>query len=208
MQDPPDPRPVAPLIIPSMAPSIPLSGGPLRRISLPWLLVFAVVWWILALPRTDAWMAGALAVALGGLLHTGLGGRTGTRLRGGGLLGFIPFFLGQSLQGGADVARRAFSPSLPLETGFLRYSVRLPEGPPRVLFVNCISLLPGTFSAEFDGRSIEIHLLARDHGLRNRLERLEEKVARLFGVPLGGGQLGGVPPGSPAAEDPEGEGGR
>jgi multicomponent Na+:H+ antiporter subunit E len=196
---PPDPRPGAPHAIPS----IPPNGGPLRRISLPWLLVFAVVWWILALPRTDAWMAGALAVALGGLLHTGLGGRTGT-----GLLGFIPFFLGQSLQGGADVARRAFSPSLPLETGFLRYSVRLPEGPPRVLFVNCISLLPGTFSAEFDGRSIEIHLLARDHGLRNRLERLEEKVARLFGVPLGGGQLGGVPPGSPAAEDPEGEGGR
>ena len=199
---PPSPRPATP----PMIPSIPLNGGLLRRISLPWLLVFALVWWILALPRTDAWMAGALAVGLGVLLHTGLGGRTGTRLRVGGLLGFLPFFLGQSLQGGADVARRAFSPSLPLDTGFLRYPVRLPKGPPRVLFVNCISLLPGTFSAEFDGRSIEIHLLARDDGLRQRLERLEEKVARVFGVPLMGVPLRGEALGEPPPNGPEGEG--
>lgn len=157
----------------------------MRRISVPWLLVFALVWWILAFPRTDAWLAGALAVTLGVLLHTGLGGRTEARIRLSGLLGFIPFFLGQSIQGGTDVAFRALSPSLPLATGFLRYPLRLPEGPPRVFFVNCLSLLPGTFSAAFQGQSIQVHLLARDDGIRERLERLEEKVARLFGVPLG-----------------------
>jgi multicomponent Na+:H+ antiporter subunit E len=161
----------------------------LRRISFTWLLVFALVWWVLALPRTDGWVAGGLAVALGTLLHTGLGGRSGERIRLRGLLGFIPFFLVQSLRGGADVARRALSPSLPLATGFIRYRIRIPEGPSRVFFMNCISLLPGTISARLQDRSLQVHLLAEDDRVAGRLSLLEEKVAALFGHSLtpGGG---------------------
>lgn len=166
----------------------------MRRISFTWLLVLALVWWILAMPRTDAWIAGGFAVALGMLLHTGLGGRGGERLRFRGLLGFLPFFLVQSLRGGIDVARRALSPSLPLSTGFLRYPIRLPEGPSRVFFMNCISLLPGTFSARLEGSALQVHLLAEDDGIGGRLALLEEKVAALFGHALerreGGSRLG------------------
>jgi multicomponent Na+:H+ antiporter subunit E len=147
-------------------------------------VVFGLVWGILALPRTDAWIAGAVAVAAGGLLHTGLGGRRGLRVRLPGLVAFIPFFLSQSLRGGADVARRALSPSLPLDTGFLRYRTRLPQGPARILFVNCISLLPGTFSAELRDGAIRVHLLTRDDEAPRRLARLEGKVAGLFGIIL------------------------
>jgi multicomponent Na+:H+ antiporter subunit E len=142
------------------------------------------VWWILALPRTDAWVAGALAVLVGVGLHAALGGPTGARLSPLGLLAFIPFFLDQSFRGGFDVARRAFAPSLPVAPAFLDYRTRLPAGPAQVFFVNCISLLPGTFSARVEAGEIRVHLLTDDGSGPQRLRRLETKVASLFGLRL------------------------
>jgi multicomponent Na+:H+ antiporter subunit E len=155
-----------------------------HRVSLGWLAVLAGVWWVLAFPRTDAWGAGGLAVLVGVLLHTALGGRAGGRLHVRGAVAFAPFFLAQSIRGGFDVARRALTPSLPLAPAFLEFRTRLPEGAPRVLFVNCISLLPGTFSAEVTGERVKVHLLAREDGAEERLARLEAKVAGLFGLSI------------------------
>jgi multicomponent Na+:H+ antiporter subunit E len=53
-------------------------------------------------------------------------------------------FLGQSVVAGADVARRALDPRLPLRPGFVVYSVGLPSGPARSMFTALMSLLPGT----------------------------------------------------------------
>jgi multicomponent Na+:H+ antiporter subunit E len=156
----------------------------MARVSLFWLLSLSLVWWVLATPRADAWVAAALAIGLGGLLHTGLGGRSGARFSPTGLLAFIPFFLLQSLEGGVDVARRAFAPSLPVAPGFMRYRVRLGPEPARIFFLNVISLLPGTFSARLDGEELLIHLLAGDPGAEARLSRVEDRVARLFGLPV------------------------
>jgi multicomponent Na+:H+ antiporter subunit E len=159
-----------------------------NRISPYWIAIGALVWWMLAAPRWDAWIAGGVAVSVGALLHAGLGGRSGARLRLLGLLSFLPYFADQSLRGGIDVARRALSPSLPLQPGFLDYRIRLPAGPERVFFVNCISLLPGTFSAAFRDRELTVHLLASDPGGdEGRLRRLEAMVAGLFGVELEAG---------------------
>ncbi len=97
----------------------------------------------------------------------------------------MPWFLVQAVRGGIDVAGRALRPSLPLEPDFLSYAVRLPEGSARVFFLNCISLLPGTFSAEFDGERIRVHLLAEPEKGPERLDALEARVARLFGAELG-----------------------
>jgi multicomponent Na+:H+ antiporter subunit E len=146
--------------------------------------VLGLVWWILALPRTDAWGAGALALLVGAGLHAALGGRSGARLHPAGLVAFVPFFLDQSFRGGFDVARRALSPSLPVAPAFLDYRTRLPEGPTQVFFVNCVSLLPGTFSARFQEGELRVHLLTDDGSGPERLKRLEEKVAGLFGVGL------------------------
>lgn len=153
-----------------------------RRASLPWLAVFVLVWWILVTPRTGVWVAGAVAVAVGGLFHTGLGGRGGYAMTARGLAGFIPYFLMQSVRGGLDVARRAFSPGPPLSPGFVDHRLSLPEGPPRIFFVNCLSLLPGTFSARVDGADVRVHLLADDGSGPERLGQLEAKVAALFGI--------------------------
>jgi len=157
------------------------------RISLGLLLALAGAWWMLTAPEGGGRMAGVVAVLLGVLLHAALGGSRGVRMRLAGLLSFLPFFVDQSVRGGVDVARRAMAPGLPVSPGFIDYRVGLPEGPSMAFFVNCISLLPGTFSAQLEGRVIRIHLLARGGEVVERLATLENKVAGLFGVEVDGG---------------------
>jgi len=152
----------------------------MSRISPRWVLFFGLVWWMLQTPREPAWMAGGVAVATGVLLHLALGGRSGARISLPGLAAFVPFFLLQSFRGGIDVARRAFSPSLPLSPAFLHYQIRLQEETARVLFVNTISLLPGTFSADLTDRELTVHLLSADEDARAQLAALEVRVARVF----------------------------
>ncbi|MCA9400576.1 MAG: Na+/H+ antiporter subunit E, partial [Candidatus Omnitrophica bacterium] len=94
---------------------------------------------------------------------------------------FFLFFIHQSILGGWDVIRRAFHPSCPLAPGFIKYQLKVQDPTAQVFFANAISLLPGTFSADLDERSIAIHVL--DETLPNvqSLKNLERKVAALFG---------------------------
>lgn len=156
----------------------------MRRISVTGLVLLSTTWLVLAGTGAGAWIAGLLAVAFATLLHVGLGGAGDERISLHGALGFFSFFLGQSLRGGMDVAYRALSPSLPLAPTFLHYSMRLPTDAARVLFLNTISLLPGTFSARVDGSDLTIHLLAHDASGLDRVRRLEDRVARIFGHDL------------------------
>jgi multicomponent Na+:H+ antiporter subunit E len=156
----------------------------MTRISPRWVVFFGVVWWMLQTPREPAWVAGGLGVAAGLVLHLALGGRSGARISLRGLAAFVPFFLLQSVRGGIDVARRAFSPSLPLSPAFLHYPIRLQDETARVLFINTISLLPGTFSADLQDRALTVHLLSADPEARSRLAVLEDQVARVFSLSL------------------------
>lgn len=56
----------------------------------------------------------------------------------------VLFFLYHSIVAGADVARRALDPRLPLRPGFVVYPTGLPPGPRRNVFATLTSLLPGT----------------------------------------------------------------
>jgi multicomponent Na+:H+ antiporter subunit E len=58
-----------------------------------------------------------------------------------------------------------------------------------VLLVNCISLLPGTLAADLEDDHVELHLLdIREHH-DPQLLRLEEAIARLYGLPLENGDV-------------------
>jgi multicomponent Na+:H+ antiporter subunit E len=156
----------------------------LRRISLAWVVALAIVWWVLAPPASGFLAAGAVAILVGSLLHSSLGGRTGERLFPLRLAAFLPWFLGLAVRGGIDVARRALSPSLPLSPDLLDYRLRIPAGAARVFFVNAISLLPGTFSTELRDDALTVHLLAREAGDEGSLRALEDRVASLWGLAL------------------------
>ena len=63
-------------------------------------------------------------------------------------------FVWGSIVAGLDIARRAFSPSLPLKPGYVTYPVALPPGTSRNLFTSVTSLMPGTLpsgTGESDG---------------------------------------------------------
>jgi len=101
-----------------------------------------------------------------------------------GLLGFVPWFVKASVLAGVDVAQRAFSPTLQLAPAMLHYRPRLPEGAPRIFFANCISLLPGTLTADWEGTVLSIHVIDETLDNHGDLQRLEQRVARLFGIDL------------------------
>jgi multicomponent Na+:H+ antiporter subunit E len=81
------------------------------------------------------------------------------RVRLGALLMLLPRFLWQSLLAGVDVARRAFSPRLPLQPGFVDYSPALPRGAARNTFGAISSLLPGSVPTGETEDLIEFHAL-------------------------------------------------
>lgn len=179
----------------------------MRRISPTWLVVFAVVWWILAQDHGDAPAAGFVAVAAAVLLHTALGDRRRGLGSFRGSLRFLPFFLVQSVRGGWNVARTALAPGMPLAPTFVRYRTRIADEHARVFFLNTISLLPGTFSARLTGHEITVHLLTQDTAAVRGLEVLEERVAGAFGLELSANSPAwsleeGQPPAAHAARRP------
>ena len=146
--------------------------------------LLAVLWWLIAQGRSDAWLVGVPAVALAALASARLGGAALPALSLVALPGFIALFLRESLAGGLDVARRTLAPRLRIQPGFGRYCTRLQDPRARVLLVNCISLLPGTLAADLDGEHVELHLLDSRDDPDPQLRRLEQAIARLFGIRL------------------------
>jgi multicomponent Na+:H+ antiporter subunit E len=66
------------------------------------------------------------------------------------MLRLVLRFIWGSVVAGLDIAKRAFSPSLPLKLGYVTYPVALPPGTSRSLFMSVTSLLPGTLPAGTD----------------------------------------------------------
>ncbi|MFP4560619.1 MAG: Na+/H+ antiporter subunit E [Thiohalorhabdus sp.] len=152
--------------------------------SLPLAAALAFLWALLTGGSAASWALGLPFIALAVGLAVRLRAGPAFALRPAAAAAFLPVFLLLSLRGGWDVAIRAFRPSLPLAPGRITYPCRLPAGPPRLLFGNVLSLLPGTlFLADREG-DLDIHVLDRNAPLTRDLAALEARVARLFGIAL------------------------
>ncbi len=149
-------------------------------LSLQLIVLLAVLW--LALTGIADWYFGIVAVALALAASVWLAPMQLTRFSVPGLARFVPFFLVQSLAGGVDVGRRALHPGLPLDIHDCRYRLRLPASQARSVFIGTVSLLPGTLSRELDGDMLHVHSIAGDPTAG--LQRLEHRVADLFGIDL------------------------
>jgi multicomponent Na+:H+ antiporter subunit E len=86
----------------------------------------------------------------------------------------------QSLLAGADVARRALDPRMPLEPGFIKYSTGLEAGPRRSAFRALMSLQPGTLpvSVEASG-DLLVHCLDTSQPVADQLASEEDLFAQL-----------------------------
>jgi multicomponent Na+:H+ antiporter subunit E len=94
------------------------------------------------------------------------------------LAGLALRFLYQSVVAGADVARRALDPRLPLHPGFAAYPVGFPPGPARNTFATLTSLLPGTVPAGDEDGKLVYHCLDVDQPVLSQLAAEEAALAR------------------------------
>lgn len=145
-------------------------------------LVLSLVWWVLAEGSAQSWGIGIPAIVLAVIASVALLPPVPLVWRE--LPGFTPFFLWRSLCGGADVAWRAFHPGMPIAPAVIDYPLRLPAGLPQVLMVSIVSLLPGTLSAELDGRVLRVHVLDSRGDFLSELRVVEHRVAKMCGMVL------------------------
>jgi multicomponent Na+:H+ antiporter subunit E len=157
----------------------------LARRSVPYALACAVLWWVLTTGETASWILGAPVVVLSALAAAVLAPPARVRISLSGIAAFLPFFLWRSLAGGLDVARRALGWRLAIQPDLVTYRLRLlpDEGPARVVFLNILSLLPGTLAADIAGDAVQLHVLTAPAPIDD-LERLEAHVARIFRHPV------------------------
>lgn len=132
---------------------------------------------------------GVVAAAMASAISQRLGSIDMARFSPRGLIRFLPYFANVSVRGGIDVARRAFLPSMPLAPGVVDYELRVEPGEAAAVFFGAvISLIPGTLCVEIDRtNTVVVHVvdLGGDYGVE--LERLERRVAAVFGEPIDDG---------------------
>lgn len=143
-------------------------------------VIFSLLWYVLAGSDRLSWVIGVPAALLATTLSLMLAPSSPLKISLLGLFYFILFFLYQSFRGGVDVMRRALSFRQRLDPGLVSYTTLLPEGSARILFVNTISLLPGTLSAELQGNLITIHTLDQGLPIWANIQQLEHHVAALM----------------------------
>ena len=145
----------------------------------------ALLWVVLTDGAGASWIVGVPAIAAAtaiGLLQPGARWRLSPL----GALRFAAFFLRESVKGGVDVAGRVLRPRMRIAPALLDYPVRLPsQGPSRLFFAFCVSLLPGTLVADIGEHTMLVHALDGSTPVGDELARLEHAVAGLFALDLG-----------------------
>jgi multicomponent Na+:H+ antiporter subunit E len=127
----------------------------------------------------------AIAVLLALLGSLAIANRVSHPLVSSGILPFLLFFLRNSIIAGSQVALIALRPKLDLQPATLRLPLRLPAGPPQVVLVTTIGLMPGTVSIKLGNDHLLIHLLdQRQIGVVEGIEALQSQIGHLFGIEI------------------------
>lgn len=147
-------------------------------------LLFSAVWFVLTGSDTASWIIGLPAVFLAiGISHV-ISPYPSAPLSFIGVCSFLPFFIRQSALSGIDVMRRALCRQLAVNPGLVSYTTFLPEGSARIFFVNTISLLPGTLSADLQEDRVTVHTIDKNLAIWANMQNLELRIAILWRVKL------------------------
>ncbi len=155
-------------------------------------LLLALLWLLFSASGADYLVYGAVSVAAATVLSLALIPPQGTpqparwprRFWFGAVLAC--WFLGQSVAGGVDVARRALHRSPDIEPAVVRAPVELPEGHARQLAMLMMNLMPGSMiqrtpkeSAAPDQEDLlELHTLSAALDPADQWARLQRRVAQ------------------------------
>ncbi len=143
-------------------------------------LLLSGLWWLLAGGDHLSWYLGGVIILSISLWRLDDTAESNFRLWR--LSWFVPYFLWRSLAGSCDVAWRAMHWRLPISPAKLAYQFRLPpEGSARVVFVNCLSLSPGTLAVAWQEDVLLVHVITEGPESASAVRRLESQVAWMFG---------------------------
>lgn len=138
--------------------------------------------WLILLPSVKPadLLVGAFACAAATWLSLRLlpPSRSGIRLAV--LLGLLPHFIWESIRGGFDVAKRAFSPRMPLKPGFIECPVGFAPGLARNTFACITSLMPGTVAVADCEGGLLFHCLDTEQAVVEQLSAEQRLLARAF----------------------------
>lgn len=145
---------------------------------------FALLWFILNEGAMDSWILGVPVTIIATYASLHISPLRSWHIHPIHLTRFLLFFLQNTIVSSFDVARRVFHPDLPIQPALLRYKFRIKAETPRVIIANTTSLLPGTLSVDVTDDELLVHTL--DETLPNAasLRRLEELVAKAYGLKL------------------------
>ena len=144
-------------------------------------LAFLALWCILMGLDPKSLVVGVIASACGTLAAAALLPDSVRRPSAQGLTRFAAAFLKQSLLAGVDVAKRAFSPRLPLAPGFVAFRPSLPAGLYRDAFVTLSAMMPGTLPVGSDGKDgIVVHCLDEHQPVLREMAKDEARLRAVF----------------------------
>ena len=152
-----------------------LRKGLIRRI-----LIFGFVWAVLTGGALDSWLIGIPSILLALFVNAYLPPLSSFKISPKGAIFFLFYFATHSFLAGVDVVKRAVQPKIPLDPGLMEYQVRLTSEFAVILFLNTISLFPGTFSLRLSHGHILVHVLDQSEPAFEKLRRLEGKIGEMF----------------------------
>ena len=145
-------------------------------------LLLFIIWWVLTEGVVTSLAIGLPAIILAAIISIRL--LPATHFSWFQFILFMPFFIRYSLQGGIDVAWRAFHPDMPIAPATVSYKMQLPEGLAQVFMALTVNLLPGTLSTEINNNTMIVHVLDSQSDYQSELAAVEQKMARIFSLPL------------------------
>lgn len=157
------------------------NAGALAGEALARAVALALVWYALTDGVASSWAIGAPVVLAATAASLALAPQPFPRLRLLPLLAFVPFFVVQSVRGGADVAWRALRPAMPLAPGFTTFPLATMAPAERIAFALIVSLLPGTLSARLEADELRVHVLDARMPIEESLARLSARLGPVFG---------------------------
>ncbi|MGE5088148.1 MAG: Na+/H+ antiporter subunit E [Candidatus Levyibacteriota bacterium] len=144
-------------------------------------ILFAGLWWILADGRLDGWLLGGIAVVAATWASVWLWPPVPMSIHLVGWVGFLRFFLWNSIRGGVQVAGMALRGRAALRPGWVDIPVALPRGGARILLVNALGLMPGTVALDMSDTTLRLHALDERLPVIAEARALEAAIARIFG---------------------------
>lgn len=154
-------------------------------------LVFAGLWWLLT-EGSGAWSYGLPIVTVLTVVTLWLSAPVTTPrrplpVRTRAALHVVGWFLGHSVRGAVDVARRALARPVDVDPVDETFPVQLTSPLGRVLLTDFATLTPGTLSVDLtetpDGHVLHLHILHRDIDAHRALSELQDHLADLLDPP-------------------------